>query len=110
MNGSHVLLLCRPAHIQYSMICLPTAALKAPDPYKVVELVWKNGLVIILFFIGFWLLIGVLAVLRLNLFVRRRSGLGYTLDFRDPWSWAVHLYLLIGLPLLFIYLTFSRSP
>ena len=93
------------------MICLPTvAALKTPDVYEGLELAEKNGLAIILFFIGFWLLIGVLSILRPKLFVRRRSGLGYTLDFRDPWSWAVDLYLLIGLPLLFIYLAFSHSP
>ena len=94
-----------------SMICMPTVgALKTPDAYQGLELARKNGLVIILFFIGFWLLIGVLSVLRPNLFVRRPSGFGYTLDFRDPWSWAVHLYLLIGIPFLFIYLALSRSP
>ena len=93
------------------MICMPTVgALKTPDAYQGLELARKSGLVIILFFIGFWLLIGMLSVLRPNLFVRRPSGFGYTLDFRDPWSWAVHLYLLIGIPFLFINLALSRSP
>ena len=103
-------MLCRPAHIQCSMFCLPTAVLRTYDSPQRFDLVVKNGLAIMLFFVGFWLLIGVLSVLRPNLFVRRRSGFGYTLDFRDPWSWAVHLYLLIGLPLLLIYLALSRSP
>jgi len=85
------------------MICMPTVgALKTPDAYQGLELARKSGLVIILFFIGFWLLIGVLSVLSPNVFVRSRSGFGYTLDIRDPWSWAVHLYLLIGIPFLFI--------
>jgi len=85
------------------MTCLRTdAALKTPDVYEGLELARKNRLVIILFFIGFWLLIGVLSVLSPNVFVRRRSGFGYTLDFRDPSSWAVYLYLLIGIPFLFI--------
>jgi hypothetical protein len=92
------------------MICLSTAALKRFDSPQRFELLVKNGLAIILFFVGFWLLIGVLSVLRPNLFVRRRSGFGYTLDFRNPWSWVVHLYLLIGLPLLLIFLALSRSP
>jgi len=79
------------------MIWHPTvAALVIPEPYHGIEVVRKNGLVIILFFVGFLLLISVLAVLKPNLFVRRRSGLGYSLNLRDPWSWTVHLYLLIG--------------
>ncbi len=93
------------------MIWHPTfAALVTPDPYHSIEVVRKNGLVIILFFAGFLLLISVLSVLKPNLFVRRRSGLGYSINLRNPWSWAVHLHLLIGLPLLFIYLALSCSP
>jgi hypothetical protein len=86
------------------------AALVTPDSYNSIEVVRKNGLVIILFFVGFLLLVSVLSILKPNLFVRRRSGLGYSINLRDPWSWAVHLYLLIGLPLLIVYLALSRSP
>ena len=93
------------------MIWHPTVpALVTPDPYHSIEVVRKNGLVIILFFVGFLLLISVLWVLKPSLFVRRRSGFGYSINLQDPWSWVVHLYLLIGLPLLFIYLALSHSP
>ncbi len=54
-----------------------------------IQVVRKNGLVIILFFAGFLLLISVLSVLKPNLFVRRRSGLGYSINLRNPWSWTV---------------------
>ena len=53
---------------------------------------------IILFFAGFLLLISVLSVLKPNLFVRRRSGLGYSINLRNPWSWTVHH---LSRPLLF---------
>lgn len=96
------LIICLPA------LALPTHCQQTPDPYQPSELARKDGLVIILYFVGFMLLIGVLSVLQPTLFVRRCSGLGYTLNFAHPWSWAVNLYFLVGIPVLLTFLALSR--
>jgi hypothetical protein len=94
------------------IVCLPSCAhshenKRPSDPLRVVELARQNMVVIIIFFVGFLLAIGVLSLIQPTLFVRKRSGLGYTVNFTHPWAWPVTVALVVGILLLLTYLVVS---